>query len=62
MSFMRTVYDRTIDVDESQFVIDSYIECSNCGFCLLGEVSASPAPKRVDSCPGCGSTNFEFFE
>lgn len=39
-----------------------YIECEDCGFVLLSASSADPVPKRVDSCPDCGASEFRFTE
>lgn len=37
-----------------------FVECTGCGFVLKAEASTDPEPKRRDSCPDCGETEFTF--
>ncbi|WP_263653990.1 hypothetical protein [Halomicrobium urmianum] len=37
-----------------------YIECVDCGFVLRAVKGDEPVPRRVESCPECDGTTFEF--
>ena len=40
--------------------MNEYVECQECGFVVLSTGERTPEPKRVDGCPSCGSTDFDF--
>ena len=42
--------------------MSEYIECLECGFVLMAETTTEATPKRVDACPDCGGTDFQFID
>lgn len=40
--------------------MNEYVECQECGFVVLSTGESTPEPKRVDDCPSCGTTEFDF--
>lgn len=40
--------------------MNEYVECQECWFVVLSTGASTPEPKRVDACPNCGSTDFDF--
>ena len=40
--------------------MNEYVECEECRFVVLSTGGPTPEPQRVDACPNCDSTDFEF--
>ena len=39
--------------------VSDYVECRNCAFVLRAQAAPDPKPQHWDSCPGCGTAEFE---
>lgn len=40
--------------------MESFVQCVACEFVVLAASGERPEPGRVDECPQCGGTEFDF--